>query len=186
MKINKTRMICEAAIFIAMAEILSLIKLYEFPNGGSITLEMLPIILFAARYGCGWGSLAGLVYGTITYLIGNKFSVDWTTIICDYFIAFVALGFGAGLLSRRKWSVYYGTVIGGVLRFLAHFLVGVFVWGKWMPDTFLGKPMTSPWIYSLIYNGSYMLPSIVLCLVVFALLYKPLRKYFTSADLLAA
>ena len=171
---------------IAMAEILSLIKLYEFPNGGSITLEMLPIILFAARYGCGWGSLAGLVYGTITYLIGNKFSVDWTTIICDYFIAFVALGFGAGLLSRRKWSVYYGTVIGGVLRFLAHFLIGVFVWGKWMPDTFLGKPMTSPWIYSLIYNGSYMLPSIVLCLVVFALLYKPLRKYFTSADLLAA
>ena len=170
MKINKTRMICEAAIFIAMAEILSLIKLYEFPNGGSITLEMLPIILF----------------GTVTYLIGNKFSIDWTTIICDYFIAFVALGFGAGLLSRRKWSVYYGTLIGGVLRFLAHFLIGVFVWGKWMPDTFLGKPMTSPWIYSLIYNGSYMLPSIVLCLVVFALLYKPLRKYFTSADLLAA
>ena len=186
MKNTKTKMLCEAAIFIAMAEILSLIKLYEFPNGGSITLEMLPIILFAARYGCGWGSLAGLVYGTITYLIGNKFSVDWTTIICDYFIAFVALGFGAGLLSRRKWSVYYGTLIGGVLRFLAHFLIGVFVWGKWMPDTFLGKPMTSPWIYSLIYNGSYMLPSIVLCLVVFALLYKSLRKYFTSADLLAA
>ena len=55
MKINKTRMICEAAIFIAMAEILSLIKLYEFPNGGSITLEMLPIILFAARYACSAG-----------------------------------------------------------------------------------------------------------------------------------
>ena len=53
MKNKKTKMLCEAAIFIAMAEILSLIKLYEFPNGGSITLEMLPIILFAARYGCG-------------------------------------------------------------------------------------------------------------------------------------
>ena len=89
----------------------------------------------------------------------------------------VALAFAAALVTA---------VIGGVLRFLAHFLIGVFVWGKWMPDTFLGKPMTSPWIYSLIYNGSYMLPSIVLCLVVFALLYKPLRKYFTSADLLAA
>ena len=71
MKINKTRMICEAAIFIAMAEILSLIPLYKLPIGGSITLEMLPIFLFAARYGCGWGSLAGLVYGAITYLIGN-------------------------------------------------------------------------------------------------------------------
>ena len=107
MKVSKTRMICEAAIFIAMAEILSLIKLYEFPNGGSITLEMLPIILFAARYGCGWGSLAGLVYGTITYLIGNKFSIDWTTIICDYFIAFVALGFGAGLLSSAACCAFW-------------------------------------------------------------------------------
>ena len=184
MKNTKTKMLCEAAIFIAMAEILSLIKLYEFPNGGSVTLEMLPIVLFAARYGCGWGAGAGLVYGAITYLIGNKFSIDWTTIICDYFLAFVALGFGAGLLSRRKWSVYFGTLIGGVLRFLVHYLIGVFVWGVYMPDEFFGMTMTSPWFYSLLYNGSYMLPSIILCVVVFALLYKPLRKYFTSADLL--
>ena len=49
MKNSKTRIICESAIFIAMAEILSLIKLYEFPNGGSINLGMLPIILIAAR-----------------------------------------------------------------------------------------------------------------------------------------
>ena len=124
MKNNKTRTLCEAAIFIAMAEILSFIKLYEFPNGGSVTLEMLPIILFAVRYGCGWGAGAGFVFGTVTYLIGNKFSIDWTTIICDYFLAFTALGFGAGLLARRKWSVFYGTVIGGVLRFLAHYLIG--------------------------------------------------------------
>ena len=104
--------------------------------------------------------------------------------ICDYFLAFVALGFGAGLLSRRKWSVYYGTLIGGVLRFLVHYLIGVFVWGVYMPDEFFGMTMTSPWFYSLLYNGSYMLPSIILCVLVFALLYKPLKKYFTSADLL--
>ena len=85
---------------------MSFIKLYEFPNGGSVTLEMLPIILFAVRYGCGWGAGAGFVFGTVTYLIGNKFSIDWTTIICDYFLAFTALGFGAGLLARRKWSVF--------------------------------------------------------------------------------
>ena len=186
MKINKTRMICEAAIFIAMAEILSLIKLYEFPNGGSITWRCCPSSCSPpgmAAAGALWRAWctapSPTSSATSSPLTGPPSSVD-------YFIAFVALGFGAGLLSRRKWSVYYGTVIGGVLRFLAHFLIGVFVWGKWMPDTFLGKPMTSPWIYSLIYNGSYMLPSIVLCLVVFALLYKPLRKYFTSADLLAA
>ena len=105
MKNNKTRTLCEAAIFIAMAEILSFIKLYEFPNGGSVTLEMLPIILFAVRYGCGWGAGAGFVFGTVTYLIGNKFSIDWTTIICDYFLAFTALGFGAGLSSPEDPDV---------------------------------------------------------------------------------
>ena len=186
MKNSKTRIICEAAIFIAMAEILSLIKLYEFPNGGSINLGMLPIILFAARHGCGWGSLAGLVFGTLDYLIGSKFSIDWTTIICDYFLAFTALGFGAGLFARRRWSVFYGTVIGGLLRFLAHYLVGALVWGKYMPDEFFGMSMTSPWFYSLLYNGSYMLPDILLCAVVFTLLYRPLKKYFTGADLIAA
>ena len=179
----KVRALCEGAIMVAAAEILSLIKLYEFPNGGSINLSMLPIILFAARYGCGWGSLTGLVFGTLNYLIGSKFSIDWTTIICDYFIAFVALGFGAGLFSRRKGGMFYGTLIGGFLRFLAHYLVGVLVWGKYMPDTFFNMPMTSPWFYSLLYNGSYMLPDILLCLLVFALLYRPLKKYLTGADL---
>ena len=129
------------------------------------------------------GAGAGFVFGTVTYLIGNKFSIDWTTIICDYFLAFTALGFGAGLLARRKWSVFYGTVIGGVLRFLAHYIIGAVVWGKYMPDEFFGMTMTSPWFYSLLYNGSYMLPSIILCLVVFAALYKPLKKYFTAEDL---
>ena len=78
---------------------------------------------------------------------------------------------------------YAGTVIGGVLRFLAHYVIGAVVWGKWMPDTFFGMTMTSPWFYSLLYNGSYMLPDILICLVIFALLYKPLKKYFAAADL---
>ena len=183
MKNSKTRTLCEAAMLIALAQILSYIKLYEFPNGGSVDCAMVPIILFAVRHGCGWGAGAGFVYGFLQYFAGNGIAIDWTTIICDYFLAFVALGFGAGLLSRRKWSVYYGTLIGGVLRFLVHFLIGVFVWGKYMPDSFLGKPMTSPWIYSLLYNGSYMVISMVLCLVVGALLWKPLGKFIRGEDL---
>ena len=82
--------------------------------------------------------------------------------------------------------MFYGTVIGGLLRFLAHYLVGALVWGKYMPDEFFGMSMTSPWFYSLLYNGSYMLLDIILCAVVFALLYRPLKKYFTGADLIAA
>ena len=99
-------------------------------------------------------------------------------------IPVVYLGFGAGLLSRRKWSVYYGTLIGGVLRFLVHYLIGVFVWGVYMPDEFFGMTMTSPWFYSLLYNLAYMLPNIAITLLVFAVAYKPLKKYFTASDLL--
>ena len=57
------------------------------------------------------------------------------------------------------------------------------VWGKWMPDEFLGLTMTSPWFYSALYNGSYMVLDLLLCLVVGALLWKPLGKYFRGEDL---
>ena len=183
MKNSKTHTLCEAAMLIALAQILSYIPLYKFPNGGSVDCAMVPIILFAVRHGCGWGAGVGFVYGFLQYFAGNGIAIDWTTIICDYFLAYTLLGFGAGLLPRRKDSVYLGTVIGGVLRFLAHYVIGAVVWGKWMPESYFGMTMTTPWFYSLLYNGSYMLPDILICLVIFALLYKPLKKYFTAADL---
>ena len=101
MKNSKTRTLCEAAMLIALAQILSYIKLYEFPNGGSVDCAMVPIILFAVRHGCGWGAGAGFVYGFLQYFAGNGIAIDWTTIICDYFLAYTLLGFGAGLLPRR-------------------------------------------------------------------------------------
>ena len=186
MKKSNVRMICEAAVMMAMAQILSYIKLYEFPNGGSIDCAMIPIILFAVLYGAGWGTGVGFVYGAMQYFFANGISIDWTTIICDYFIAYALLGFGAGLFRGHKYGVYFGTLSGGLLRFAAHLVVGAVVWGKWMPDAFFGMTMTSPWFYSLLYNGSYMLPDILICGVIFALLYRPLKKYFTSADLRAA
>ena len=185
MKHSRIRMICEAAVLMALAQILSYIKLYEFPNGGSIDCAMVPIILFAVRYGAGWGTGVGLVYGAMQYFFANGISIDWTTIICDYFLAYALLGLGAGLFHGQKYGVYAGTLCGGALRFLAHLAVGAIVWGQWMTDEFLGMTMTNPWFYSLLYNGSYMLPDIVICCVIFALLYRPLKKYFTCADLRA-
>ena len=70
MKNTKTKMLCEAAIFIAMAEILSLIKLYEFPNGGSITLEMIPLVLMGLRNGTKWGCFTGFVHGVLQMMMG--------------------------------------------------------------------------------------------------------------------
>ena len=183
---SKTRLLCEAAVMMALAQILSYLKLYEFPNGGSIDCAMVPIVLFAVRYGAGWGTGVGFVYGAMQYFFANGISIDWTTIICDYFIAYALLGLGAGLFHARRFGVYAGMLCGGVLRFLAHFVVGAVVWGKWMPSEFFGMTMTNEWFYSFLYNVSYMLPDIAVCLVIFGVLYKPLKKYFTCADLRAA
>ena len=181
---RKTRTLCEAAILIALALVLETITLYKLPNGGSVTLSMVPIILFAVRSGCGWGAMAGFVFGGINYMMGGV-SIDWTTIICDYFIAFSMLGFGAGLFRKTKLGCIWGSLAGISLQFLASYLVGVFVWGKWMPDEFLGMTMTSPWIYSFLYNILWAAPDLIISAVIFVVLYqiKPMRRYLTAQDL---
>lgn len=181
---RKTRTLCEAAILIALALVLETITLYKLPNGGSVTLSMVPIVLFAVRSGCGWGAMAGFVFGGINYMMGGS-AIDWTTIICDYFLAFSMLGFGAGLFHKKRLGVIFGSLTGGTLQFITSYLVGVFVWGKYMPDEFLGMTMTSPWIYSFLYNIIWAAPDITLAVVVFVVLYqlKPIRRYLTGQDI---
>ncbi len=181
---KRTKALCEAAVMIALSLVLEQIVLYRLPNGGSVTLSALPIVFFAIRHGMGWGAMAGFVFGGLNYLMGGS-AIDWTTIIFDYFLAFSMLGLGAGVFKGRKYAGYAGTVLGVSLQFLASYLVGVFVWGKWMPDEFLGMTMTTPWFYSFLYNILWAAPDLVLTLIVFALLYqvKPMRRYLYGEDL---
>ena len=190
MQMNKSvKALCEAAIMIASALGIDLLKDVlpgQLPNGGSLlNVSMLPIVFFAIRYGAGWGAMAGFVFGTLNYVIGNGIAIDWTTIICDYRLAFTLLGLGAGLFHGKKWAAVWGSLVGGGLQFLSSYLVGVFVWGRWMPEEFLGMPMTSPWIYSFLYNILWAAPNIALTIVVFVLLYrvKPMRRYLLGQDL---
>ncbi len=186
---KNVKALCEAAIMVALALVLDLLKGIlpgQLPNGGSLfNIAMLPIVLFAIRHGPGWGAMAGFVFGGLSYLLGlDSAAIDWTTILCDYFLAFTMLGVGAGIFKGRELSAVWGSLVGGALQFLSSYLVGVFVWGKWMPDEFLGMAMTSPWIYSFLYNILWAAPNIALTIVVFLLLYRsPLRKYLLREDL---
>lgn len=182
---KRTKALCEGAVMIALAIVLDMIRLYRLPNGGSVTIAMVPIVLFAVRYGWGWGAMAGFIFGGLNYIIGAGISIDWTTIICDYFLAYAMLGLGAGLFKGKSKGAIWGSLVGGGLQFLSSYLVGVFVWGKWMPDEFLGMTMTSPWIYSFLYNILWAGPDILLAVVLFAILYqiKPMRRYLCGEDL---
>lgn len=182
MKNMKLRVLCEGAIMVAIAQILAYIKLWEMPWGGSVVLAMVPIVLFSVRWGLGSGLIAGFAFGVLQFMFDGGFAIGWQSIIGDYLLAFTVLGF-AGLARGKKGGIFIGSVIAGVARFLVHYVVGATIWAEYMPETFFGLTMTSPWFYSLLYNIAYMGPNIIITLVVFALLYKPMGKYLRAEDL---
>jgi thiamine transporter len=76
-----------------------------------------------------------------------------------------------------------GIAVTFTARFLCHLVSGAWIWGVWMPEEFMGLPMTNVWVYSFLYNGWYMAAEIVVTEIVAMLLYKPLGKYFRGEDL---
>ena len=92
MRNRKLQMLCEGAILVALAQILSMLKLWEMPWGGSITLGMLPIFLFAVRWGTRWGLVAGFAYGLLQVMFDGGFAISWQSILGDYLVAFTVLG----------------------------------------------------------------------------------------------
>ena len=176
------RMLCEGAILLALALVLNALKLIQFTNGGSVDLAMIPIFFFAIRWGVGPGLLVGFAFGLLQMFIDGAIAWGWQSLLLDYLVAFTPLGL-AGLFRFRRGGIFAGTVLGCVLRFIVHYISGITIYAIVAPTELFNLTFTEPWMYSLVYNGSYMLIDMVLCLVVFALLYKPLRKYFLAADI---
>ncbi len=176
------RALIEGAIFLALAQVLGYLKLFELPQGGSITLSMLPIFFYCARWGFGPGIITSAAFSVLQLLLDGAYAWSWQSIIGDYLLAFTVLGL-AGLFHRQKHGFYTGAIVGSAARFLCHYVTGATVWAEYMPDEFFGLTMHSPWFYSALYNGSFMLVDLALCLIVAALLWKPLGKYIRGEDL---
>lgn len=179
---NMVRMLCEGALMVVLSQILDFFPLWKMPWGGSVSLCMLPFLFFACRWGVGPGMAAGFVLGVLQFLFAGGLALGWQSILGDYVVAYTLLGV-AGLFRGRAWSIYAGTILGCTVRFLVHYLVGATIWAEYMPETFFGMTMTTPWFYSLLYNGFYMGVDMVLCLALFALLFQPLKKYFLAEDI---
>ena len=179
----KLRALTEGAVFVALAQILGYLKLFELPNGGSICLAMLPIFIYCARWGFGKGMLASFAFSVLQLLLDGAYAWGWQSMIGDYILAFSVLGL-AGLFHKQKYGFFTGTVVGCVARFLVAYVVGATIWAEYMPETFFNMTMTTPWFYSALYNGAYMLPDMVILLVIGVILMKtPAKKYVTGQDL---
>lgn len=173
------RILCEGAILIALAEILSFLPLYKLPWGGSIDLAMLPVLMFCVRWGFGPAMLVATAHGLLQALYEGGIAIGWQSILGDYLIAYGVLGL-AGLFRGRFVA---GTVVACSARFLVHYVVGATVWAAYMPPVFFGLEMSTPWVYSALYNGAYMLPDLLMLLVAYALLRKTrLGRYFQAVE----
>ena len=179
-KRRSVRALTEGAILIALAEILSFLPLYKLPWGGSIDLAMLPVILFCTRWGFGSGMIMAVAHGLLQTLFEGGIAIGWQSIIGDYLVAYAVLGL-AGLF---KGKFCLATLVACGARFFVHYVVGATVWAEYMPETFFGMTMTTPWFYSALYNGAYMVPDTAMILFIFLLLQKtPMAKYLKAEDL---
>ena len=178
----RTRMLCEGALMVALAQILGYLKLAEAPNGGSITFAMFPIILFAVRWGLRPGLMAGLLFGLLQLIFDGAYAWGWQSMLLDYLVAFTPLGL-AGLFRGKSWGLFAGTLAGCLARFAIHYISGVTVYKILAPTEFLNWTFSSPALYSLVYNGSYMLPNTIITLLISVVLYVPLKRFILGLDL---
>lgn len=173
---EKTIKIAICAIMIALGTALSFIKLYDSPLGGSVTLfSMTPILFIGFKYGPAWGFISAFVYSILQLLFGLSAVTYVPTptgvavcIILDYIIAFTVLGI-TGFYKRKKinlLTVIIGSLNACILRFISHFLCGGIIWyeitknGAWNDTVF----KYSKWMYSFIYQCSYLAPETILVL----------------------
>lgn len=195
----KKRILCvtEGAVIIALAYVLELLCVWLntitgvealLPFGGTITISMLPIAYYSFRRGIGWGIGVGFVYSLLQMLLGfyvPPANTWWAVVLCvllDYVIAFTVVGI-ANLFAKpfgkyRLVGYGVGAVAVCIIRFVCSFLSGVILWGSYAPEGM------NVWLYSLIYNSSYMLPNailtgilaVVLCAALDPKTLRPIKK----------
>ena len=174
MQNEKTKILVEGALMIALATVLSFIRVAKLPWGGSITLlSMLPIVLFSIRRGVKAGLGVSFLFALVQFVQGIMDGLfGWgltpgsliACILLDYLLAFTVLGL-AGLFRKKGVTGWIcGIALAILLRFVMHFLSGVVIWksfGQLWGDFFTENTV----LYSLLYNGAYMLPEMIFTII---------------------
>lgn len=164
MEKEKLRIIVEGGIMVALALVLGFISKsigLSLPQGGDISLASLPILVFALRYSFKSGIIVGLAYSILNFILDPYHVFHPLSIVLDY----ILIGILLGLIGvKGKLYIKYILVYIGIL--LSHVVSGVIVFGSYAPE---GMNL---WLYSLIYNSSYVIPEFIIIGVILFLLRK--------------
>lgn len=170
---KKIERLTVSAVLIALATVLSFVKVYQLPLGGAITLlSMLPIVILSVRYGTLWGLVSAFCYALVQMALGLAELMSWGmtpvqwvgSIVFDYLLAFTAIGL-AGLFARKgRVGIMAGSTLALAIRFVSHFISGTIFFAQWCPEGW------NVVLYSVCYNGSYMLPELIFTLIALGLI----------------
>ena len=198
------KVIVETALLTAFAFILDYLQgiICDFiplwPNGGSVGIAMVPIFILAIRRGAIPGLISGLILGLldmidgvwISPVAGDSIFLAFLCILLDYILGWTLVGL-AGIFSKKikssidnksitKWSII-AIMTGGLGRLFIMFLSGSILWSK--GTEILGITVDLPWsLYSLLYNSSYLIPSIILCIAVIVPIITTKAKFILTIE----
>lgn len=163
MKNSKLHIMVECAILIALSFVLSPFKIFEMPFGGSVTpLSMLPVCLIGFMFGPKWGFGSAFIYSLLQMISSQVFSWGLTPlvlivcILADYIVAFTALGITGFFKGKGNKGIIIGVFLAVFARFVCHYISGCTIWAS---------VDMNPYLYSLLYNGAYMLPECIFTMI---------------------
>ncbi|MBO4907912.1 MAG: energy-coupled thiamine transporter ThiT [Lachnospiraceae bacterium] len=161
-----------AGVSIALAFVLSYIKIVQMPWGGSVTLLSMFFIVFVGYlYGPGVGLAAGLIYGILELIQdGGSYMLTFFQVGCDYILAFTALGV-SGFFKGKKNGLVIGYIVAVIARGIFHVIGGYIYWMDYMPENF---PASLRVVYPICYNFAFLIPEAILTVIVISL--PPVKK----------
>lgn len=163
-----TKMLINISLLLAMSVVLHYIKIYHFPQGGSVTPgAMIPLILIALRYGAGVGALAGFIFGLIN-ILQDPFILHPIQVLFDYPLPYMAMGL-AGIFGDK---IILSAIAAFIGRYICHFVSGVVFFASYAPEGM------SPIIYSLMANATYLLPESIICCIILKVL--PIKRLLAA------
>lgn len=163
---SNTQSVVEAALCIALAVVFSRLRLFRLPQGGSVTLEIVPLLVYAMRWGLCKGIGAGAVAGLLQYVLGG-YVIHPVQGLLDYPLAYAALG----LAALGGEHVFAGILIAVAARIVCHVASGVVFFASYAPAG------THPLVYSLLYNGGFMAANMAIAMVLVPLILARLKKF---------
>ena len=186
-----TRKVLESALLIGVSLVLNEIARFNstWIYGGSVTLgSMIPLVMLCWRWGTRQGLFSAFVFSVLQMFLGMKNVMYGRNVLqmalialLDYVLAYTVIGLAAAprrIIKNELVALGAGVVMVCALRFLCHFISGWLIWNALWPN----DKGLSGMVYSLLYNGGYMLPETLIALVIGILLFMPLRRFWLGAD----